>query len=82
MLHKIEKTGNGLYDISGSDKKDKIVNPDKDIYEMSEKEFLLQCGYKDHHIMEFPDGSVMLNADSLKQDWQRNLFKRFYLSDN
>lgn len=43
---------------------------------LSEKEFLLQCGYDAHQIEERSDGSARLNLDFVLLDWRNRLFSR------
>ncbi len=36
--------------------------------ELTDKELLIQYGFKAHHIIEYPDGSAVLNYEVLRQE--------------
>ena len=42
---------------------------------ISDKDRLLGWGFKDHHLIEYPDGTIGLNLDTLQMDWSLTLMQ-------
>jgi hypothetical protein len=50
----------------------------KDIMSLSDKERLIQFGYRPEHIIEFPDGSALLDLESIKMDWAQRMTQKLF----